>query len=79
MQGLQTVTGLPGNMLGKRPFFIGWFMAHISRCIHLWKADTTLANALELAKHFMAPIDYLAALWPSEGKLTLSYTITKDR
>ena len=68
MLGLQTVTGLPGNMLGKRPFFTSWFIAHISRCIQLWKADRGLQNALELAKSFMAPIDYLASLWPSEGE-----------
>lgn len=39
MNGLQMVTGLSGNMLAKRPFFVFWFMGHISRSLRLWKLD----------------------------------------
>ncbi|KAH8113570.1 hypothetical protein DFH11DRAFT_1510242 [Phellopilus nigrolimitatus] len=70
MKGLQTVTGMPGNVLAKRPFFVFWFMGHISRCLQLWSADKSLIKALELSKDFLPPIDYLSALWPCEEQRT---------
>ncbi|KAI5121039.1 hypothetical protein M0805_008615 [Coniferiporia weirii] len=68
MNGLQTVTGMPGNVLLKRPFFVFWFMGHIARCLQIWKLDTSLTLALELSKSFLRPIEYLTALWPCEDQ-----------
>ena len=35
MAGLHTVTGLASNILARRPFFVFWFMAQISRYVNL--------------------------------------------
>ncbi|OCB87151.1 hypothetical protein A7U60_g5665 [Sanghuangporus baumii] len=66
MHGLQALTGLRGSLLARRPFFCYWFMGHLSRCLQLWYADKSLTVALELAKNFLSPINYLSALWPCE-------------
>lgn len=71
MNGLQTVTGMPGNLLSKRPFFVFWFMGHVSRCLQLWRLDHKLAPALELSKCFLRPIEYLSTLWPCKGEQSL--------
>ena len=39
------------------------------RCLQLWTLDKTLTIAVQLSKEFLAPIDYLTSLWPSEGKV----------
>ncbi|QRW15183.1 Fungal Zn(2)-Cys(6) binuclear cluster domain [Ceratobasidium sp. AG-Ba] len=64
MQGLHTVTGMTSNVLGKRPYFVWWFMAQVSRCLSLWQCDQSLFVALEVARAFLPPIDYLTCLWP---------------
>lgn len=71
MLGLQTVCGIPGTMMAKRPFFQFWFMGQIARCLQLWSMDKSLTFAVELAKHFIPPINYLTALWPCVGKSLL--------
>ncbi|EJC99066.1 uncharacterized protein FOMMEDRAFT_95074, partial [Fomitiporia mediterranea MF3/22] len=72
MQGLQALTGVRGTVLARRPFFCFWFMGHVSRCLQLWQVDKTLTVALELAKHFLAPINYLSALWPCDGEIRIT-------
>ncbi|KAG8747602.1 hypothetical protein FRC10_000144 [Ceratobasidium sp. 414] len=64
MQGLHTVTGMTSNVLGKRPYFVWWFMSQVSRCLSLWQCDQSLFIALEVARAFLPPIDYLTCLWP---------------
>ncbi|KAF9013400.1 hypothetical protein BDQ17DRAFT_1231610 [Cyathus striatus] len=64
MFGLHTITGNTGNMLSRRPFFVFWFMAQISRALSLWHCDNTLIVALDVCKAFLAPVDYLSGLWP---------------
>ncbi|CAE6404179.1 unnamed protein product [Rhizoctonia solani] len=66
MQGLHTVTGLATNVLGKRPYFVWWFMSQVSRCLSLWQCDQSLFIALEVARAFLPPIDYLTCLWPCQ-------------
>ncbi|CAE7156896.1 unnamed protein product [Rhizoctonia solani] len=66
MQGLHTVTGLASNVLGKRPYFVWWFMSQVSRCLSLWQCDQSLYIALEVARAFLPPIDYLTCLWPCQ-------------
>ncbi|CAE6421236.1 unnamed protein product [Rhizoctonia solani] len=66
MQGLHTVTGLASNVLGKRPYFVWWFMSQVSRCLSLWQCDQSLFIALEVARAFLPPIDYLTCLWPCQ-------------
>jgi len=64
MGGLHTVTGNSSNSLAKRPFFIFWFMAQMSRGLTLWQCDNKMTVALDVCKNLLAPIDYLTALWP---------------
>ncbi|KAG8714331.1 hypothetical protein FRC11_008894, partial [Ceratobasidium sp. 423] len=66
MQGLHTVTGMASNVLGKRPYFVWWFMSQVSRCLSLWQCDQSLFIALEVARAFLPPIDYLTCLWPCQ-------------
>ncbi|CAE6527496.1 unnamed protein product [Rhizoctonia solani] len=66
MQGLHTVTGLASNVLGKRPYFVWWFMSQVSRCLSLWQCDQSLYIALDVARAFLPPIDYLTCLWPCQ-------------
>ncbi|KAH8104576.1 hypothetical protein BXZ70DRAFT_921504 [Cristinia sonorae] len=64
LNGLQTVTGQPNVSMGKRPFFVFWFMSQIRRALTLWSCDQTLIIALDVAKTLMSPIEFLMALWP---------------
>ncbi|KAJ7928051.1 hypothetical protein B0H13DRAFT_1969137 [Mycena leptocephala] len=64
MSGLHTVTGNAGNDLAKRPFYVFWFMAQVSRALTLWQCDNNMTIALNVCKNLLAPIDYLTALWP---------------
>ncbi|KAG8774686.1 hypothetical protein FRC12_001872 [Ceratobasidium sp. 428] len=75
MQGLHTVTGLTSNVLGKRPYFVWWFMAQVSRCLSLWQCDRSLFIALEVARAFLPPIDYLTCLWPCPAQRSRYYDI----
>ncbi|KAF8610279.1 hypothetical protein BDV93DRAFT_430457 [Ceratobasidium sp. AG-I] len=75
MQGLHTVTGMASNVLGKRPYFVWWFMAQVSRCLSLWQCDQSLLIALEVARAFLPPIDYLTCLWPCEPQRKRYYAI----
>ncbi|CAE6452579.1 unnamed protein product [Rhizoctonia solani] len=68
MQGLHTVTGMASNVLGKRPYFVWWFMSQVSRCLSLWQCDQSLFIALEVARAFLPPIDYLTCLWPCQAQ-----------
>ncbi|KDN42120.1 hypothetical protein RSAG8_06978, partial [Rhizoctonia solani AG-8 WAC10335] len=68
MQGLHTVTGMASNVLGKRPYFVWWFMSQVSRCLSLWQCDQSLYIALEVARAFLPPIDYLTCLWPCQAQ-----------
>ncbi|KAJ6585157.1 hypothetical protein B0H19DRAFT_1108565 [Mycena capillaripes] len=64
MSGLHTVTGNSSNNLSKRPFYVFWFMAQVSRGLTLWQCDNSMTIALDVCKNLLAPIDYLTALWP---------------
>ncbi|KAG9101620.1 hypothetical protein FS749_005158 [Ceratobasidium sp. UAMH 11750] len=75
MQGLHTVTGLTSNVLGKRPYFVWWFMSQVSRCLSLWQCDQSLFIALEVARAFLPPIDYLTCLWPCPAQRSRYYEI----
>jgi hypothetical protein len=61
------LTGLRSNMLTYRPFFSLWLMAQISRCLMLWRVDSSLTLALEVAEAWLPPLEYLLAVWPSTG------------
>ncbi|KAF8887164.1 hypothetical protein BD779DRAFT_1528462 [Infundibulicybe gibba] len=64
MYGLHTITGNSSNLLARRPFFVFWFMAQVTRALSLWQFDNTLIIALDVCKALLPPIDYLTALWP---------------
>ncbi|KAJ6525304.1 hypothetical protein DFH09DRAFT_936753 [Mycena vulgaris] len=67
MSGLHNITGNARNSLSQRPFYVFWFMAQqIHRGLTLWHCDNSMTVALEVCKNFLAPIDYLTALWPCE-------------
>lgn len=82
MQGLHTVTGLKFNHLSHRPFFVWWFMIHITRYVislcfyrkltvarllNMWAVDNSMTEAIHLCFPFLGPIDYLSAIWPCES------------
>ncbi|KAH9846413.1 hypothetical protein C2E23DRAFT_744131 [Lenzites betulinus] len=54
----------PGNELGTRSFLVYWFMGHVTRALLLWENDQTLHLALDAAKVFVLPLEYLMCLWP---------------
>ncbi|KAI0823181.1 hypothetical protein BC628DRAFT_1385050 [Trametes gibbosa] len=54
----------PANELGTRSFLVYWFMGHITRALVLWENDRTLTLALDAAKVFVLPLEYLMRLWP---------------
>ncbi|TCD70530.1 hypothetical protein EIP91_002876 [Steccherinum ochraceum] len=64
VNGLQTVTGQPNVSIGKRPFFVFWFMSQIRRALTLWSCDNSLIVALDVSKTLMGPIEFLMSLWP---------------
>ncbi|KAJ6621869.1 hypothetical protein B0H10DRAFT_2016158 [Mycena sp. CBHHK59/15] len=64
MTGLHTITGNSCNNLSRRPFYVFWFMAQVSRGLMLWHCDNSMIVALDVCKNLLAPIDYLTALWP---------------
>lgn len=68
MHGLHHVTGMASNVLGKRPYFVWWFMSQVSRCLSLWQCDQSLFIALDVARAFLPPIDYLTCLWPCHAQ-----------
>ncbi|KZT73776.1 hypothetical protein DAEQUDRAFT_661448 [Daedalea quercina L-15889] len=70
MYGLHTVTGQPTSCLSGRPFYVFWYMGQVSRSgmIALWSNDNTLLIALQACKSLFAPLEYLLALWPCEGR-----------
>lgn len=78
MQGLHTVTGQQENVLSRRPFFVWWFMSQVARSLLIWQCDDTLGLALEVAKAFLPPIDYLSGLWPCPSQRT-KYALLHDR
>lgn len=62
----------PGHLLSRRPFQTQWYPSQVSICLALWNNDRTLAQALELAKSFLVPIDTLNVLWPCSGNVHIS-------
>jgi hypothetical protein len=72
MQNYGDLTGLKSNMLTYRPFFSLWMMAQVSKCLMLWRVDSSLTMALEVAEMWLPPIDYLLAVWPSARELHFS-------
>ncbi|KAI0643017.1 hypothetical protein C8Q79DRAFT_981220 [Trametes meyenii] len=58
----------PANELGTRSFLVYWFMGHVSRALVLWENDPTLILALDAAKLFVQPLEYLMQLWPCPGQ-----------
>ncbi|KAL4250671.1 hypothetical protein ABKN59_005386 [Abortiporus biennis] len=64
MFGLQTITGQPNISIGRRSFFVFWFMSQVSRALTLWTCDRSLTVALEMSKTLVGPIEYLMSLWP---------------
>ncbi|KAI0671084.1 hypothetical protein C8Q78DRAFT_1033916 [Trametes maxima] len=54
----------PANELGTRSFIVYWFMGHVTRALVLWENDPTLILALDAAKLFVQPLEYLMQLWP---------------
>ncbi|KAI0330797.1 hypothetical protein GY45DRAFT_1323136 [Cubamyces sp. BRFM 1775] len=56
----------PASELGTRSFLIYWFMGHVTRALMLWENDISPVLALEAAKLFAMPLEYLMQLWPSE-------------
>jgi hypothetical protein len=49
----------------RRPWQSTWFATQVTICVQLWRQDTSLTQALQLAIKFLAPCDILDALWPS--------------
>jgi len=69
MYGLHTITGQPTSSLSGRPFYVFWFMGHVTRMarmIALYSTDHTLLIALQACKSLLAPLEYLIALWPCD-------------
>ncbi|KAI0655607.1 hypothetical protein C8Q70DRAFT_423051 [Cubamyces menziesii] len=56
----------PASELGTRSFLIYWFMGHVTRALMLWENEISPTLALEAAKLFALPLEYLMQLWPSE-------------
>ncbi|KAH9891992.1 hypothetical protein C8Q73DRAFT_701962 [Cubamyces lactineus] len=63
---LDCIQSNPASELGTRSFLIYWFMGHVTRAILLWENDINPTLALEAAKLFAIPLEYLMQLWPSE-------------
>lgn len=40
----------------------------MARMITLWSSDQTLLIALQACKSLIAPLEYLVALWPCDGR-----------
>ncbi|KAL7279744.1 hypothetical protein ACG7TL_006151 [Trametes sanguinea] len=59
----------PANELGTRSFLVYWFMGHVlRRALVIWENDPTMTLALDAAKLFVLPLEYLMQLWPSQSK-----------
>src|SRR5271154_4910294 len=68
MDGLHTVTGLSGNVLARRPFFVFWFMGQISR----------YAPFLSLFGVVITKITCRAlSLWDCDHSLTIALDVCK--
>ena len=71
MEGLPKVTGHSSGSVMYRPFFVFWFMGQISRALTLWSLDNSLLVALDVGKAIMVPVEYLMALFPCDGALSV--------
>lgn len=40
----------------------------IHSCLHLWNYDSSMTEALEVAKMFLPPVDTLTAMFPCQGE-----------
>ncbi|KAI0718232.1 hypothetical protein C8T65DRAFT_737463 [Cerioporus squamosus] len=58
----------PDDELSRRPLLIFWFMGHIIRALILFKLDRSLLLALEAAKVFARPLEYLLRIWPCQDQ-----------
>ncbi|KAI9060849.1 hypothetical protein FKP32DRAFT_1687389 [Trametes sanguinea] len=58
----------PANELGTRSFLVYWFMGHVLRALVIWENDPTMTLALDAAKFFVLPLEYLMQLWPSQNQ-----------
>ncbi|KAJ7897831.1 hypothetical protein B0H13DRAFT_2032511 [Mycena leptocephala] len=70
--------GPQGYQLTRRPFQVTWFLNQFSVCMQIWTHDTALADAVELAKDFLAVMDVLNALWPCTLNQTQSDDLRKQ-
>lgn len=61
---LASIVGNAHAVLSRRPFFVFWFMAQMSRALRLWEQNEALVIALDVCKALLPPIDYLTELWP---------------
>jgi len=53
-----------GQTLARHPLQLGWFTTQVSICLHLWNYDSSMTEALEVAKMFLPPVDTLTAMFP---------------
>lgn len=69
MAGLHTVTGLASNLLARRPFFLFWFMAQISRYVNLVFPPTP--------EHHNDASRSALSLWDCDHSLTLALDLCR--
>ncbi|KAI0629846.1 hypothetical protein C8Q77DRAFT_270240 [Trametes polyzona] len=55
----------PDGEAQARPLLLYWFMGHITRALILWENDPGLTLAIDAAKTFVIPLEYLMQIWPS--------------
>ncbi|KAG8985910.1 hypothetical protein FRB94_003353 [Tulasnella sp. JGI-2019a] len=53
------------KMLVQRPFIVYFFVASEWRALELWKLDSSLLFAVEVALTFQRLIDWYQRIWPS--------------
>ncbi|THU90350.1 hypothetical protein K435DRAFT_728440 [Dendrothele bispora CBS 962.96] len=58
------VSELQGHPFTERPFQATWFSNQLAVCIMIWSSDTSVAEALRLAKALLVPVEIMNILWP---------------
>ncbi|KAG8969379.1 hypothetical protein FRC03_003070 [Tulasnella sp. 419] len=62
--GLDSLTGIAGKMLSKRPYLIWWWMNQAVRALRLYYLDSSLTLAKEVVENLLPIIDFCEKLWP---------------
>jgi len=62
--GLNTLTGIAGKMLSKRPYLVWWWMNQTVRALRLFQLDPSLSLAMEVIDNIVPIIEFGSILWP---------------